>query len=63
MQRTPRNRQNHRLLIGLLAAAAGACALASLDGKRGWIAAAVLALAAVQLMVFRLSLNVFGLET
>jgi hypothetical protein len=45
------------------AAAAGACALASLDGKRGWIAAAVLALAAVQLMVFRLSLNVFGLET
>lgn len=45
------------------AAAAGACALDSLDGKRGWIAAAVLALAAVQLMVFRLSLNVFGLET
>ena len=45
------------------AAAAGACALASLDGKRGWIAGAVLALAAVQLMVFRLSLNVFGLET
>jgi hypothetical protein len=45
------------------AAAAGAGALASLDGKRGWIAAAVLTLAAVQLMVFRLSLNVFGLET
>ena len=45
------------------AAAAGACALASLDGRRGWIAGAVLALAAVQLMVFRLSLNVFGLET
>ena len=45
------------------AAAAGACALSSLDGKRGWIAAAVLALAAVQMMVFRLSLNVFGLET
>ncbi|MGD1002099.1 MAG: glycosyltransferase family 39 protein [Candidatus Brocadiia bacterium] len=44
-------------------AAAGACALVSLDGKRGWIAGAVLALAAVQLMVFRLSLNVFGLET
>ena len=45
------------------AAAAGACALATLDGRRGWIAGAVLALAAVQLMVFRLSLNVFGLET
>jgi hypothetical protein len=45
------------------AAAVGACALVALDGKRGWIAAAVLALAAVQLMVFRLSLNVFGLET
>ena len=45
------------------AAAAGACALVSLDGRRGWIAGAVLALAAVQLMVFRLSLNVFGLET
>jgi methylthioxylose transferase len=44
------------------AAAAGACALASLDGKRGWIAGAVLALAAAQLVVFRLSLNVFGLE-
>ncbi len=46
-----------------LAVAAGACALATLDGRRGWIAGAVLALAAVQLMVFRLSLNVFGLET
>ncbi len=45
------------------AAAAGACALVSQDGKRGWISGAVLALAAVQLMVFRLSLNVFGLET
>jgi hypothetical protein len=45
------------------AAAVGACALASLDGKRGWIAGIILALAAVQLMAFRLSLNVFGLET
>lgn len=43
-------------------AAAAACALAALDGKRGWVAALVLALAAVQLTVFRLSLNTFNVE-
>jgi hypothetical protein len=43
------------------AAAAGAPALRGLDGRRGWFAGLVLALAAVQLAVFRLSLDVFGL--
>jgi hypothetical protein len=42
------------------AAAAGACALVVLDGRKGWFAALVLALAAVQLTVFRLSLNTFN---
>jgi len=31
-----------------------------LDGRKGWFAALVLALAAVQLTVFRLSLNTFN---
>jgi hypothetical protein len=42
------------------AAASGALMLAGLDCRRGWFAGLVLALAAVQLAVFRLSLDVFG---
>jgi len=42
------------------AAACAALMLAGLDGRRGWFAGLVLALAAVQLAVFRLSLDVFG---
>ena len=43
------------------AAAAAAPALAELDGRRGWLAGLVLALAATQMLVFRLSLDVFRL--
>jgi len=47
------------MMLMPLAALGAACALAALDRGRGWLTAVVLVLATIQLVVFRLHLDVF----